>query len=113
MLPELEVLILELDNTLADDEGEGEPIPAQSFDAFLESRMKASSPFRRLVVFSSREHHLDEGVPFVQVALKYVALGLCFEPTLVKENRSRKVNHLWVERDPELQDWPELCETHS
>lgn len=117
LLPKLKTLVLELDDSFDDDDDEREIIDPNALDAFLRLRMcganDAPTSFRQFVVYSAYREEMDDEVPFVRVALAYVSvMGLAFERRLVEE-RGRKQSYLWVERDPELRDWPELAEAPS
>ncbi|TEB17258.1 hypothetical protein FA13DRAFT_1822518 [Coprinellus micaceus] len=111
LLPKLETLLLELDNSVAIDDGEGDTIDPDAFHLFLQSRVcNVECPsFRKIVVYSGYEDALEDDVYFIQLALQFVPEGLVFERRLVSEERASRANHLWMERDPELHDWPELA----
>ncbi|TEB33781.1 hypothetical protein FA13DRAFT_1730057 [Coprinellus micaceus] len=111
LLPKLETLVLELDNSVALDDREGDTIDPDAFHLFLQSRVcNAECPsFRKIIVYSGYEDELEDKVYFIQVALQWIPSGLVFERRLVSEERAGRVNHLWMDRDPELHDWPELA----
>ena len=110
VLPKLETLLLELDNSVAIDDGEGESIDPDAFQAFLESRVcnPECPSFRKVIAYSGEEDALADDAPFIQLALRFVPDGLVFERRLVSKERAGRVDHLWMDRDPELLDWPEL-----
>ncbi|TEB33786.1 hypothetical protein FA13DRAFT_112239 [Coprinellus micaceus] len=113
VLPQLKTLVLEMDQSMAEDDGGGaSSISPHLLDAFLKSRFEGGTDgaFRTIIAFSSDQSRFDDAVEFVQVALGYVSRGLVFERRLVAEERryGRKLNYLWAARDPNLHDWPEL-----
>lgn len=110
LLPKLETLVLELDDSEARSDGEGETINPDIFEGFLESRLRNDTLFRKIVVYSSQHSYMDGDIAFVAVAQKYASRGLVLERRCVTVERDRKAGFEWLERDPDLQDWPELAE---
>ena len=52
LLPKLKTLVLELDDSEARSDGEGETINPDVFEAFLESRLRTDTTFCNVVVYS-------------------------------------------------------------
>lgn len=119
VLPNLEVLVLELGLSNATDSFIGSTINKDMFySEFIVPRVMCTSERRRLrtiVLYANKEEQIAD-LGYMRILRECVSRGLIsLEIRLVGQERciTGKSGNYWIERDPELKDWPQVTEYNN